>query len=145
MVQALVLAFLVLKETVQIWHIVSLSIFIGIINAFDIPVRQSFTVDMVEGREELANAIALNSSMVNGARLLGPSIAGILIAATDEGGCFLINGISYIPVIAALMAMRFSHGKIKPKNKRIMHELKEGFSYAFGFPLSGLFYYCLHW
>ncbi len=134
MVQALVLAFLVLKETVQIWHIVSLSIFIGIINAFDIPVRQSFTVDMVEGREELANAIALNSSMVNGARLLGPSIAGILIAATDEGGCFLINGISYIPVIAALMAMRFSHGKIKPKNKRIMHELKEGFSYAFGFP-----------
>ena len=133
MIQAFILAFLVLTHTIAFWHILSLSILLGLINAFDIPTRQSFVIEMVEKKEDLGNAIALNSSMFNGARLIGPSVAGILIAAVGEGLCFLINAISFLSVIIALMAM-----KIKPKEK-IIHQshvlkgLKEGFSYAFGF------------
>jgi MFS family permease len=134
MVQALALSLLIFTETIHIWHIISLSIILGIINAFDAPVRQSFIVEMVEGKEELGNAIALNSSMVNAARLLGPSIAGVLIAATGEGVCFLINGISYLPVIIAIAAMKIPLKEIKPKNKKVIQELRDGFSYAFGFP-----------
>ena len=133
MIQAFILAFLVLTHTIVFWHILSLSILLGLINAFDIPIRQSFVIEMVEKKEDLGNAIALNSSMFNGARLIGPSVAGILIAAVGEGLCFLLNAISFLSVIIALTAM-----KIKPKEKithdsHVLKGLKEGFSYAFGF------------
>ncbi len=134
MVQAFIVAYLVLSGKVQIWHLFVLRIILGSINAFDIPIRQSFIVDMIEDREDLGNAIALNSSLVNGARLLGPSIAGVLIAAVGEGMCFLLNGISFIPVIAALLAMRVRPHVKKRRETNVLHEMREGFSYAFGFP-----------
>src|SRR5215471_5889807 len=108
LVQSLALALLTLTGVIKIWHIIALSIFQGLINAFDMPARQAFVVEMVERREDLANAIALNSSMVNGARLLGPSIAGVIIAAVGEGWCFMLDGISYLAVIASLLAMRIT-------------------------------------
>ncbi len=114
MIQALILASLFFSGTIKISYIVILSVFLGCINAFDIPARQAFVIEMVEKSEDLANAIALNSSMVNGARLLGPSIAGVLIATTGEGMCFLINGLSYIFVIASLIFM-----KVTPRKRRI--------------------------
>ena len=118
MIQALMLALLFFTGTIQVWQIVILSVLLGCINAFDIPVRQAFVVEMVEKKEDLGNAIALNSTMVNGARLLGPSIAGILIAAAGEGICFMINGISYLVVILFLVRMRIVP---RPANKKITH------------------------
>ena len=129
MIQALVLALLFYLGTIEVWHIVILSIFLGCINAFDVPSRQSFVVEMVEKKEDLGNAIALNSSMVNGARLIGPSIAGVLIAFTGEGMCFLINGLSYIFVIISLLLMRVAPRKKTNTKQSILRELKEGFSY----------------
>ena len=96
MAQALALAALVLTGAVEPWHIVVLSIFIGTVNAFDIPIRQSFVIEMVERREDLGNAIALNSALFKSARFIGPSLAGTLISTVGEGICFLINGISYV-------------------------------------------------
>ncbi len=133
MIQALILAALVLTETIVIWQIIALAFFLGLINAFDIPVRQSFVVDMIERREDLGNAIALNSSMVNGARLVGPSVAGMLIAALGEGLCFLLNGLSFITVIAALLAMRITPKKKDRQSTPLWQGLKEGYRYAFGF------------
>ncbi len=135
MLEAVVLALLVLTSAVEIWQIILLTVFLGLVNAFDMPVRQSFVVEMIEDREDLGNAIALNSSMVNGTRLIGPSIAGILIAVAGEGVCFLVNAISYIAVIAALFAMKVPPQRREPSTARIFHELKEGFSYAFSFPI----------
>ena len=134
MLQATFLAVVVLTGTVQVWQIILLSLVLGIVNAFDIPVRQSFVVDMVEDREDLGNAIALNSSMVNGARLIGPAVAGLLVASVGEGICFILNAISYLAVIAALAAMRIpqdSHHR--PSRRPIRHELQEGFRYAYTF------------
>ncbi len=133
MIQAFILAFLTLGGTIQVWQIIGLGVFMGMINAQDMPSRQAFMVDMVENKGDLANAIALNSSIVNVARLIGPSIAGLLIAAVGEGYCFLINAISYIAVIIALLMMQ-----IKPKHAaisqaKILTHLKEGLQYAFGF------------
>ena len=105
MVLPLVLAALTLSGRVQVWHVFVLATCLGVVNAFDIPARQAFVVEMV-GREDLMNAIALNSSMVNGARVVGPAIAGLLVAAVGEGWCFLLNGVSYIAVIAGLLLMR---------------------------------------
>ena len=103
-------------------------------NAFDIPVRQSFTVDMINDREDLSNAIALNSSMVNAARLIGPSIGGILIALFGEGTCFLINALSYIAVLFSLVMMKLPRWERSSRQKEsVMLQLKEGFSYAFNF------------
>ena len=133
MVQALVLSLLVLTGTVVIWHIMVLSIFLGTINAFDTPARQSFLVEMVEKKEDLSNAIALNSSMVNVARLLGPSLAGILISVVGEGLCFLLNGVSYLAVIAALLAMKIKKRETKHQASKVWAGLREGFAYAFGF------------
>jgi len=133
MVQAFILAFLVLNKSVEVWHILLLSIFLGSINAFDMPARQSFVIDMIEKREDLGNAIALNSSMVNGARLLGPSIAGVLISLTGEGICFLLNGLSYIFVIVFLLMLRITPGKVKAQNTNVFRGIKEGFNYTFGF------------
>lgn len=133
MVQALILWLLVVTHSVTIWHILPLSLFLGVVNSFDTPARHSFIIDMIENREDLSNAIALNSAMFNSARLIGPSIAGILIAWLGEGPCFLINGLSYIGVIAALLAMRLRGFKKQKEGKNIFQELKEGFSYTFGF------------
>ena len=133
LVQALVLTFLILTNNIHVWQIVLLSGLLGIINSFDIPIRQSFTVEMVENREDLANAIALNSSMVNAARLIGPSIAGILIATVGEGMCFLLNAISYVPVIISLLLMKVPKKDVNSQARDIFLELKEGVSYAFNF------------
>ncbi len=134
LVQAFILSALVLTNTVQVWHIMVLSFLLGLINSFDMPVRQSFVVEMVEKKEDLGNAIALNSSLVNSARLIGPSIAGVLIAAFGEGICFFLNGVSYIAVIVSLLLM-----KIRPKVKRsevgrVLNDIKQGLSYVYHFP-----------
>jgi MFS family permease len=133
LIQAAVLSLLVLTDSVAIWHLVFLNIFLGTINAFDMPVRQAFVVEMIEKREDLGNAIALNSSMVNTAKMLGPSIAGILIAAVGEGMCFLLNAISYLAVIASLFLMKITKVKTKPGLTTAWEQLKSGFAYAFGF------------
>ena len=101
-VQSLALAALTLAHVITLWEIIALIAFQGLINAFDMPGRQSFLVQMVEDRDDLSNAIAINSSMANGARLIGPAIAGLVIAAVGEGWCFLIDGVSYFAVIASL-------------------------------------------
>ncbi|MDP4276418.1 MAG: MFS transporter [Bacteroidota bacterium] len=131
MVQALILFGLIVTNTVTVWHIIPLSLFLGIVNALDTPARHSFIVDMIEKREDLGNAIALNSAIFNSARLIGPSIAGLLIAWLGEGPCFLINGLSYIGVIAALLAMRLNPPIRKQGEQNILKELKEGFDYTF--------------
>src|SRR6476620_4924383 len=105
MLQSLALGILALTGLINIRDVILLSLFQGLINAFDMPARQAFVIEMVERREDLPNAIALNSSMVNAARLLGPSIGGIIIAAVGEGWCFIIDGVSYLAVIASLLAM----------------------------------------
>jgi MFS family permease len=105
MILPLTLAALVFSGRVQVWHVFALAAGLGIVNAFDVPARQSFVVEMV-GREDLVNAIALNSSIVNAARAIGPAIAGVLMAAVGEGWCFLINGVSYIAVITGLLMMK---------------------------------------
>lgn len=133
MCQALTLAALTLSGTVAVWHIIVLSVCLGLVNAFDVPARQSFLIHMVEGRENLTSAIGLNSSMFNGARLVGPAVAGFLIAAVGEGVCFLLNGLSYVAVLAALMAMRLPPREPAEPRHRVLHELIEGFRYAFGF------------
>ena len=133
MMQAAVLAFFVLAEAIQVWQILALSLILGLINTFDIPARQSFIVEMVDNREDLGNAIALNSSMFNAARLIGPSIAGLLVAAVGEGICFIINALSYLAVIIALLAMRLKAGELARARRHILHELREGIGYAFGF------------
>jgi MFS family permease len=134
MVQAAILTALVFADLVQVWHIIALSLVLGTVNAFDIPARQSFLIEMIEKRADLGNAIALNSSMVNGTRLIGPSLAGITIAAFGEGVCFLLNAASFFAVIAALAAMRV---KVKPMHTgkaSVLHELREGLAYAYRFP-----------
>ena len=133
MIQAMILAILVLTGTIAVWHIIFLSLLLGFINALDILTRQSFVVDMIEKREDLGNAIALNSSMVNGARLIGPSVAGMLIATLGEGMCFLLNGLSFIAVILALLAMKITPKDRETQSSKVFQGLKEGFSYAFGF------------
>ena len=133
MLQAFAIGVLVLSHTVAVWHIVALSLFISIVNAFDMPTRHSFLVEMIENRDDLPNAIALNSSLVNGARLVGPAVAGLLITAVGEGACFMINAASYLAVIAALLAMRIAPREKPREERRIWHELLEGFVYTFGF------------
>jgi MFS family permease len=133
MVQASILAALVLTNLIEVWHLVVLAVMLGIIMGFDIPARQSFLVQMVENKEDLGNAIALNSSMFNMARLIGPSVAGILIAAMGEGICFLVNALTFLPVIGALLAMRVKPIEMESKNKEIWKGLREGLNYAFGF------------
>ena len=133
MLQAIVLTFLVLTHTITVWQIIVLSLILGLINAFDIPVRQAFTVQMIDLKEDLSNAIALNSSMVNAARFIGPSVGGLLIAMAGEGMCFFLNALSYVAVIASLLMMRIAHAPSRNTNKSILMELKEGFHYTFDF------------
>src|SRR5665811_1971384 len=111
-----------------------LSIILGLTNAFDMPVRQSFVIEIIEDRKDLANAIALNSSLVNMTRLIGPAVAGIIVAKFGEGICFMVNGVTFIAVIIALLFMKIKRTKQKSIHKNVFVELKEGFKYSFGFP-----------
>ena len=133
MVQSFALAGLTFSGHITIHWILLLSVMQGIINAFDMPGRQSFMVQMVEDRADLSNAIAINSSMVNVARLIGPSLAGMLIAVTSEAWCFLIDGISYIAVIVSLLMMHVHFPAVMRKATSTLTELKEGWSYVAGF------------
>jgi MFS family permease len=130
LMQSFILAGLALSGIINIWAIISLVLFQGLINSFDMPSRQAFVVQMIENREDLGNAIALNSSMVNTARLIGPAIAGLVIAAVGEGYCFLIDGISYIAVIISLLAMRPVPLDVRKEQKRVLQELNEGWTYV---------------
>ena len=129
MLLAFVLAALTLTNIVQVWHIFVLAALLGVVNAFDIPGRQSFLVDMV-GKEDLMNAIALNSSMFNGARVIGPAVAGVLVAKLGEGWCFFANGVSYIAVIAGLMLMNVpAPARASAKTPPLEHII-EGFRFV---------------
>ena len=134
MLQAFILATLTLTGVVAVHHLIILSFFLGFVNAFDMPTRQAFVVELVERREDLGNAIALNSFLFNGARLVGPSIAGILISILGEGMCFLLNGVSFLAVIIALLAMKMTSNKQNSEKIQVLQGVKEGFTYAFGFP-----------
>jgi len=131
--QSLALAGLTLSGRITIAEILVLSVFQGLINAFDMPARQSFLVRMVGGRADLGNAIALNSTMVNGARLLGPALAGLIIAAVGEGYCFLIDGVSYFAVIASLLAMNVEPEAMSRSGSTVFAQLKEGWTYVSSF------------
>jgi MFS family permease len=130
MLQSFALAALALTGVITVWEIIGLALLQGAINAFDMPSRQSFVVQMIERREDLGNAIALNSSMVNGARLIGPAVAGVLIASVGEGHCFLIDGFSYMAVIASLLAMRLAPAPSRGQSRRLSMELSEGWRYV---------------
>ena len=129
-VQSLALAALTLAHRITLWEIIALMVLQGIINAFDMPGRQSFLVQMVEDRNDLSNAIAINSSMVNGARLIGPAIAGLVIGAVGEGWCFLIDGVSYFAVIASLLLMRIQPREIRRNANGMLHQMREGWDYV---------------
>lgn len=133
MLQSLALAVLTLARHINIQEIIWLSAFQGLINAFDMPARQAFLVQMVDDKQDLGNAIALNSSMVNLARLVGPSLAGAVIALSGEGYCFLIDGISYLAVIASLLAMRLTPGEAGRSTGSMLAQLEEGWTYVSGF------------
>ncbi len=130
MAQSLVMAALTLSHRINITEVLILSAMQGVINAFDMPGRQSFMIRMVEDRNDLQNAIAINSSMVNVARLIGPSLAGVLIAATNEGWCFLIDGVSYIAVIASLLMMRVRSEELAAHGTTMMEQLRQGWVYV---------------
>ncbi len=132
MVQAFALAILMFSKAIVPWHLLPMAFFLGVANALDAPARHSMVVQVVERKEDLGNAIALNSAMFNGARLVGPPVAGILVAMVGEGICFLINGFSYLAVIFALLAMRFAPRERKKKGAGFWPELREGFVYTFG-------------
>jgi MFS family permease len=133
MLQAVILGILVIGNQISVNALIILSTFSGIVNAFDAPARQSFVLDLIERKEDLGNAIALNSSIFNGARLIGPSIAGFLIKAVGEGWCFVINGISFLAAIVALFLMRLNQQDLKTARNHFYEEFKEGVKYSFEF------------
>jgi MFS family permease len=133
MAQSLALAALALTGAIAVWHVLLLNVFQGFVNAFDVPARQAFVVEMVDRREDLGNAIALNSTIFNGTRLVGPSIAGIVIAASGEGWCFLLDGLTYLAVIAAFAAMRLPLRQRRASSEPLLGQLAEGLRYAAGF------------
>ena len=129
MILALILAWLTLTGTVTVWHVATLAACLGLVNAFDIPARQSFIVEMV-GKEDLMNAIALNSSMFNSARMIGPAVAGVLVASIGEGWCFFANGISYLAVIAGLLMMQVMPVARPAQTGSPLENILEGFRFA---------------
>ena len=132
MLESFALAALALSGTITVLDVILLNLFQGAVNAFDMPARQAFVVEMVDNREDLPNAIALNSSLVNAARLVGPSVAGLLIAAVGEGYCFLLDGFSYIAVIASLLAMSLVPWTPRP-HASVLSEVRQGWDYVRGF------------
>ena len=131
MLQALLMAVLTLTGLIQVWHIMILSLLIGLINALDNPTRQSFYPRLVP-RDKLSNAIALNSAVINGSRLIGPAVGGVLIGLLGEGICFLLNGISYIAVIIALLMMRVMPQRGKGVKQKVWEDMRDGFQYVVG-------------
>jgi MFS family permease len=129
MILAFVLAGLTLTHLIREWELIVIAFLVGIVNAFDVPIRQAFFVQMV-GKEDLPNAIALNSSIFNGARVVGPAIAGFAIALVGEGWCFFLNGLSFVAVIVALLMMRIEHTKAKPCEDSPLQSLVQGFRFA---------------
>jgi MFS family permease len=129
-IQSLGMAALTLAHVITLWEIIALAALQGLINAFDMPARQSFLIQMVEDRNDLGNAIAINSSMVNGARLIGPAIAGLLIGAFGEGWCFLIDGFSYFAVIASLLMMRIKLLDVRRTASGMLEQMREGWDYV---------------
>ncbi len=132
MILAFVLSALVLTGRIEIWHIIILSLLNGLVASFELTSSQTFLYHIIEKKEDIGNAIALNSMLVNLARMLGPSIAGILIASIGEGLCFFVNGASYLPVIAALLLMRVKPQPPATSKRNILKGLKEGVGYAWG-------------
>jgi MFS family permease len=132
--QSLALAILTLAKVINIHEVLWLSVLQGLINAFDMPGRQAFLVQMVEDKQDLGNAIALNSSMVNMARLIGPALAGIVIGSVGEGYCFLIDAISYLAVIASLVMMRVNIAPAKLSRAPMLQQLNDGWTYVIRFP-----------
>ncbi len=134
MLQAFVLAWLAYSGIIQVWHLIVMGLFLGVIGTFDVTARQAFLTHMVGGKEDLANAIALNSSLFNGARLIGPALAGAMLGfGVTEGTCFLLNGISYVAVLIGLWLMRLQEAKPHVIT-RAWQNLVEGARYAFGSP-----------
>jgi MFS family permease len=133
MAQSFALAALTLPGVIQVWHVLALQAFQGAINAFDTPARLATFPDMVEDRADLPNVIALNSIMFNGARLVGPSVAGLLIVWVGEGWCFLIDGFSYLAVLAMLLAMRLPRRATVARDRSVLQDLRAGFAYVVGF------------
>jgi MFS family permease len=129
-IQSLAMAALTLAHVINLWEIIFLAALQGLINAFDMPARQSFLVQMVEDRNDLSNAIAINSLMVNAARLVGPAIAGLLIGAVGEGWCFLLDGVSYFAVIASLRMMRIKPSQIHRTASSVREQIREGWDYV---------------
>jgi MFS family permease len=129
MILAFLLAALTLTHLIQVWHLILIAFLVGIVNAFDVPIRQAFLVQMV-GKEDLPNAIALNSSIFNGARVVGPAIAGFAIAWIHEGWCFFLNGVSFVAVILALLAMRIAKTEPHPPEGSPLRNFLEGFRFA---------------
>jgi len=129
LIQAVVLAWLTLAGLIEVWHVMVLAVLLGMVNAVDIPTRQSFVIDLVD-KKDLHNAIALNSSMFNAARILGPSVAGVLLAAVGEGWCFALNGLSFLAVIVCLLNMGMPKRPAPEKTSSIVEHLREGFGYA---------------
>lgn len=133
LLQSAALAALALTDRITVAQVLALAAFQGLVNAFDTPARQAMVVELIDDRADLPNAIALNSTLVNGARLVGPSIAGALIAAVGEGWCFTVDAISYVAVIASLLAMRLVPRPRPPRTTRVWAELRAGFTYARAF------------
>lgn len=139
MAQSFALAALAFSHTITVTQVIVLQIFQGVVNAFDTPARQAFAVEMVEGTHDLPNAIAINSMMFNAARLVGPMVAGLLIAAAGEGICFLVDGFSYLAVIVCLLLMRVIPRAQTHTRHDVWKHMREGVSYIFGFePIRGL-------
>jgi len=132
-IQSLGLAALTLAHVITLWEIILLTAMQGLINSLDMPGRQSFLVQMVDDRADLSNAIAINSSMANGARLVGPAIAGLVIAAFGEGWCFLIDGISYFAVIASLLFMHIKPMELRRHTTTMLEQMREGWDYVRNF------------
>jgi MFS family permease len=134
LVQASVLAALTLSGSVTVWQVIALSLFLGIVNALDIPARQALLADLVGSGDDLANAIALNSSAFNSARLIGPALAGLLLAQTSAGVCFLVNALSYVAVLAALLAMRLPQRALPADAGPLWSGIREGLAYTWNQP-----------
>ena len=130
MLQSFALAALTLTGLITVAELIALALLQGVVNSFDMPARQSFVVQMVDDRRDLGNAIALNSSMVNAARLVGPALAGVVIAAVGEGWCFFIDGVSYMAVIVSLLLMRVVRTPAPEVRKDVIGEMVEGWNYA---------------
>jgi len=135
MLLAFTLAVLVFTGQVQYWHVAVLAFLLGTANSIDVPVRQAFTVEMVGGRQDLSNAVALNSAIFNGARLVGPAVAGLLIAEYGVGTAFLLNGISFLAIIGALMLIKAQGAPQARSQRSVVEDVKEGMGYAFRTPM----------